>query len=60
MSLCPSKNWNGEGLLGAEIGFGYLHRLPESSRNSTGTSIGFVSVAANEQDKIDNNAGMYW
>ena len=39
-------NWGGEGYLGAEIGFGYLHRLPASSRETIGTSAGFVSISA--------------
>lgn len=30
--------------MGAEIGFGYLHRLPTDCRKSTGTTSGFVIV----------------
>ncbi|THD23299.1 Golgi reassembly-stacking protein 2 [Fasciola hepatica] len=26
--LCPNSNWGGSGLLGCDIGYGYLHRIP--------------------------------
>ncbi|CAM9531028.1 unnamed protein product [Chrysoparadoxa australica] len=40
--LLPTVSWGeaGCGCLGAEIGHGYLHRLPESCRGSSGTSVG--------------------
>lgn len=47
MTILPHNKWKGEGYLGAEVGFGYLHRLPEDSRTSTGESIGFVSIPDN-------------
>jgi len=37
--LMPTLSWGGRGLLGAEVGTGYLHRLPQSVRNTTGTSM---------------------
>jgi GRASP55/65 PDZ-like domain len=40
VALMPTYNWgDGRGLLGAEVGTGYLHRLPATSRNTSGTSI---------------------
>lgn len=45
VSILPSDEWGGNGCLGAEIGFGYLHRLPERCRKTIGTSIGFVSIS---------------
>lgn len=41
VSLLPTSNWEGSrgGLLGAEVGTGYLHRLPYSSRSTTGSSV---------------------
>lgn len=31
--------WDGQGLLGAEVGIGYLHRFPASCCNTTGSSV---------------------
>ena len=39
VALMPTWTWGGNGLLGAELGTGYLHRLPSSSRNTTGSSV---------------------
>lgn len=39
VALMPTYAWGGAGLLGAEVGTGYLHRLPLSSRNTTGSSV---------------------
>ncbi len=38
VTLLPSLNWGGRGLLGAEVGRGYLHRLPKRCRSSLGVS----------------------
>jgi hypothetical protein len=37
--LMPTWSWGGKGLLGAEVATGYLHRLPHSSRATSGTSL---------------------
>jgi hypothetical protein len=38
--LMPTFNWGvGRGLLGAEVGTGYLHRLPNSCRSTIGHSV---------------------
>ncbi|KAF9954203.1 Golgi reassembly-stacking protein 2 [Mortierella alpina] len=29
--IVPSEEWGGEGLLGCDVGYGYLHRLPRQS-----------------------------
>jgi len=39
VALMPTWSWGGGGLLGAEVGTGYLHRLPLSARKTSGTSI---------------------
>ncbi|KAJ1990010.1 hypothetical protein H4R33_001870 [Dimargaris cristalligena] len=31
ITITPQRNWGGEGLLGCDIGFGYLHRIPKSN-----------------------------
>jgi hypothetical protein len=39
VALMPTLEWGGRGLLGAEVGTGYLHRLPSSARTTEGTSV---------------------
>lgn len=38
-TLMPNLKWGGRGCLGAEIGHGYLHGLPQKSCRSNGTSV---------------------
>lgn len=35
VTLIPNLSWGGDGMLGCEIGFGYLHRIPPPSAKST-------------------------
>jgi hypothetical protein len=52
----PTYNWgDGRGLLGAEVGTGYLHRLPATSRNTSGTSIERRVRYVNGGGETDNN-----
>lgn len=37
--LMPTYSWGGDGLLGAEVGTGYLHRLPGHVRSTDGASV---------------------
>ena len=39
VALMPTLSWGGRGLLGAEVGTGYLHRLPAAARATAGTSV---------------------
>ena len=39
VGLMPTFNWGGRGLLGAEVGTGYLHRLPNACRKTIGQSV---------------------
>lgn len=39
VALMPTLSWGGNGLFGAEVGTGYLHRLPASTRSTEGTSV---------------------
>jgi hypothetical protein len=39
ISLMPTYSWGGRGMLGAEVGTGYLHRLPNSCRSTVGSSV---------------------
>lgn len=32
VSIIPNRQWGGDGALGCQIGFGYLHRIPRSMR----------------------------
>ena len=38
VTLLPSLKWGGGGLLGAQVGRGYLHRLPKTCRKTLGVS----------------------
>ncbi|KDO23495.1 hypothetical protein SPRG_11418 [Saprolegnia parasitica CBS 223.65] len=55
VTIVPNDRWGGEGFgfLGAEVGHGYLHRLPASVRTSNGESIGFVNIAAHTKAATD-------
>ena len=44
VSIELTEGWGGDGLLGAEVGHGYLHRLPSVCRNTIGSSVGFVDL----------------
>lgn len=39
VAIMPTRSWGGGGLLGAEVGVGYLHRLPSSVRSTEGVSV---------------------
>lgn len=45
VSILPTEQWGGNGLLGAEVAHGVLHRLPSACRKTIGVSVGFVSLA---------------
>lgn len=44
--LMPSEDWGGEGILGASVAQGYLHRLPASCSKTTGRSSESLSPSA--------------
>lgn len=44
VSIILSKQWQGAGVLGAEVGHGYLHRLPSTCRSTIGSSVGFINL----------------
>jgi len=39
VNIMPTYSWGGRGLLGAEVGSGYLHRIPKNRCDSTGSSL---------------------
>ena len=39
VTLMPTLTWGGRGLLGAEVGTGYLHMFPKECRDTDGASI---------------------
>jgi len=54
VGLLPTYSWgNQDSLLGAEVGTGYLHRLPTSCRNSIGQSVERKVQVLVEKDKHD-------
>ncbi|XP_046914925.2 uncharacterized protein LOC124495562 [Dermatophagoides farinae] len=38
VTIVPNSNWGGSGLLGCDIGYGYLHRIPRPKSNNQETS----------------------
>ena len=58
VALMPTYSWGGKGLLGAEVGTGYLHRLPRSSRSTLGQSVERKVrwVGGNSNNNNNNNA----
>lgn len=58
LTFIPSSTWGGkegQGLLGAEIGRGYLHRLPKNCRDTLGVSFE-RKVRVNEQNETSCGA----
>jgi len=62
VGLHPTYNWGyGESMLGAAVGTGYLHRLPESCRSTIGKSVErTVSIleTANDDDPNQLSGGV--
>jgi hypothetical protein len=59
VSLTPSFKWGGEGLLGCDIGSGYLHQLP-SRRNASGITVSAAALAALPSKRVRSNLGQGW
>lgn len=38
LNIMPTYSWGGGGLLGAEVGMGYLHKIPNQCRSTDGSS----------------------
>lgn len=52
VAIIPDNNWGGEGNMGCDIGFGYLHRIPNRKFTSDD-----ASVLVQEQKHRDNTDG---
>mmetsp|Transcript_1779 Transcript_1779/g.2795 ORF Transcript_1779/g.2795 Transcript_1779/m.2795 type:complete len:263 (+) Transcript_1779:119-907(+) len=45
--IMPSNEWGGEGILGANVACGFLHRIPKDNRDSTGRAVnGYYATSA--------------
>ena len=53
VTLLPNLKWGGDGLLGAQVGRGFLHRLPNSCRQSLGTSFDRKITVNSADDTVD-------
>ncbi|KAI9922873.1 hypothetical protein PsorP6_001788 [Peronosclerospora sorghi] len=53
VSIVPSDRWGGDGVLGAEVGHGYLHRLPSMCRKTVGSSVGFAKLPKDAKAATD-------
>nr|XP_027199449.1 Golgi reassembly-stacking protein 2-like [Dermatophagoides pteronyssinus] len=58
VTIVPNSNWGGSGLLGCDIGYGYLHRIPqpksddqESSSLLSNVTSGATIIASNVPSK---------
>lgn len=60
VSIVPTERWGGEGVLGAEVGHGYLHRLPSACRGTTGASVGFVTLPKDATAATDAYSALIW
>ena len=55
VTLTPNSSWGGEGCLGCNIGYGYLHRIPVSIDRSKPFVSDFVQ---NERASINQKPGV--
>ncbi|TDH70608.1 hypothetical protein CCR75_007105 [Bremia lactucae] len=53
VSIIPTERWGGDGVLGAEVGHGCLHRLPSACRGTIGSSVGFVNLPQHAKAATD-------
>jgi hypothetical protein len=44
--IMPSNEWGGEGILGAGVASGYLHRIPSDNRETLGRLFSFSSLSS--------------
>lgn len=57
--LMPSYEWGGEGLLGADVACGYLHKLPSSCCETIGKDCASYTSASSRPDlPPSTDAGM--
>lgn len=52
VSLTPNSAWGGEGCLGCDIGYGYLHRIPISVDRSKSTVPSIISTQPTQLPKV--------
>ena len=57
VTLTPSYKWGGKGLLGCDIGSGYLHQLP--TKKAAGT-VSASALAALPSKRVRSNMGRGW
>lgn len=57
VTLMPTLSWGGRGLLGAEVGTGYLHRFPKACRGTDGASVERkVRMGARPTETLEKNS----
>jgi hypothetical protein len=44
VTIIPNDKWGEDGILGAEVAHGLLHRLPSTCRSTPGASVGYISL----------------
>ncbi|KAL8610173.1 hypothetical protein ACOMHN_005947 [Nucella lapillus] len=53
VTITPNGAWGGEGSLGCNIGYGYLHRIPKCSQFPSSTAASSAHPAAPTPTKVD-------
>ncbi|KAG0197381.1 Golgi reassembly-stacking protein 2 [Mortierella sp. GBA30] len=53
--VIPSEDWGGEGLLGCDVGYGYLHRLPKRLSPRLESPMDFSKQLAGQHVKSSKN-----
>lgn len=49
VTIIPNATWGGEGILGCDIGFGFLHRIPSQPYSTAETKENSTQPIANNQ-----------
>ena len=55
VAIIPDPSWGGEGSLGCDIGFGYLHRIPQTKYQPVKPSPVIETTTSQEQSQSDSN-----
>lgn len=54
VTVLPTRDWGNQGLLGASVAFGYLHRLPARCRSTNGVSVEPERLHPNARDAMSD------
>ncbi|OTF83452.1 Golgi reassembly-stacking protein-like protein, partial [Euroglyphus maynei] len=55
VTIVPNSNWGGSGLLGCDIGYGYLHRIPQPKSMDNQETSALLSNVTSEATNVSSN-----